>query len=379
MNRAQLRRRCEEFIAWWTSAVRSNRGFQSALDERGLPAGLGEAERVTRLYERTLRPLFARAERCRIFADDHQARFRTGYPRRPASWKSRLTAGADQWLARHARTVRGGALEVDLRAPGVLDDAAFWARLLRSGPPAPTLFTAVTIPLEALDARRFFGRAVDPADLPEGPRAALAFAKRETAGGGRAVLLFDPNGGDVVTFSVVAAPDEAAALFEVASARARLTEQYIASYCTWPTMPLDVGVDLFIEVESSQESDGPAAGRATLLAELRRAAESTAHDDDVLTRGVAAAELVAALGGRPPSRYRTERAYDDETEREIESWVASQRRLALEPEAIALARQVVSQARGSRFADRRWLTRGSRAAWRRALADLAARLRQVGA
>jgi hypothetical protein len=203
-------------------ATRSQR-FELSLDivtDRGLTYD----ERVLEVSESVLLPLVQRAVQCRLFRFDEELVAKQGRGRARKFFIQR-----DRWITDFVRRSSVGT-EVDLGAPGVLEDAAFWAWVAAGG--LRSLVRAVlVVPLSAVDTAHVFDYSVDPHLVwnlsASVPAAALTFAKRQVAAADRASLIFDSSTGGPVALSLVAPKRQVAALFKAAVACAHFSDGFL--------------------------------------------------------------------------------------------------------------------------------------------------------
>jgi hypothetical protein len=317
-----------------------------------------------RAFHVALAPLLRAAESCRVLniertAEDAPVSIRVTRPR--AHPKDRI----EEWRATYLRGSKG-ATEIDLGAPGVLDDADFWWWITITG-----ANPALTIPLDACDWPRTFATLNDPTVsgtvVFTTTPAAVAWAKRTAAKGGHVVLTVEKHGYGM-PIRVFSAPKSALRFFRTALEHANLTSEYMRSHCTPHVRAMEMGgLALWDEIKAARNDIGQ------LASALEESAEDV-NDNWGVIQALTAAELIAALNGRPPASFGEARLTDHA---KVTAWVAKvrTRKRMIDDDTVALARRVVRRiAKRSTFPKENWKTEIYRDAWRRYVADLVKRL-----
>jgi hypothetical protein len=335
---------CREHVLRARDVLAETRQFLVSLnDKRTVQTDADLSARFAAIWELFTRPVIAAAAACRVFELGREL----------------------ESVAPYTRKIRSH-YEVDLAAPGVLDDRTFWWTLLEESGQV-----VVVLPIIAIDAATLFASAFEPlvADAMSGVKArARSFAQETTDPGGQAAFVLARTTSEI-RCSVFAAKGDIQQLFEAAVSSAHLTPAYVTTFCTHHTQPIDAGGWAFYRTEVVEARD---RHMDVLLAALREG-EARAGDGRTAARALTAAVLVAGLAGAPPESF----SGDSSTHRRIANWVASTRRESPAPtrEIVALARRVVRAiADAPGLAEQAWKTEELRAKWRETLADLEARL-----
>jgi hypothetical protein len=216
----------EAHALYWLPALRQSRHFTLSIDDFDARVTdpheqlANMPELFARSYATALRPAIESAKRCRLY----DLRWLTQPGGHRDAQDRYPEAMREGW--RMTRFInRGGGIEADLLASGILDDADFWWWIIGSG--AKPVFI---VPRTAVDFAALFARGFDPRLIGNlggsTAKAAIDFARRTTADGD-AVALLPRRGGYEATLTVFASPDQIGPLFREAMERATLTGGFI--------------------------------------------------------------------------------------------------------------------------------------------------------
>jgi len=295
---------------------------------------------VTSAVRRVLRPIVSQARFCRVY------NLKRGQKHHPDETR--------RFVGLYVKRRRGGLI-VDLSAPGVLDDDAFWVWAAGRGADA-----VIGVLLQEIDAPQLFAATWDPnVWMNMGgfvAPAAIRFA-REATQDAKIVCFVPKQTAYTVGVEVFAAADVLTTLAEAAVRHAKFTTRYLYNYGRIWVAAFDQqeAWDWLSELEKAPDI-------ARFILETFASTEGEIEDARVDGRALAAAEVVAALGGRPHA----------ELPEAVANWVAGQ--AALSPEVVGQAQQAVARVARRSLVPQRWLAEETRDEWRKSLVQLQSRL-----